>query len=76
MQMGSGVTLVDLHAQRSQIMAVVGKLLTDVTIRKRRAHSADEIDSILVVRCTFSDRILHSRMPLDPTHVCFKRTCV
>jgi hypothetical protein len=27
------------------------------------------------VRCTFFDRKLHSRMPLDPTHVC-KRTCV
>jgi hypothetical protein len=28
------------------------------------------------VRCAFSDRSLHSRMPLDPTHVRFKRTCV
>jgi hypothetical protein len=27
------------------------------------------------VRCAFSDRILHSRMPLDPTHVRLKRTC-
>jgi hypothetical protein len=27
-------------------------------------------------RCAFSDRNLHSRMPLDPTHVRFKRTCV
>jgi hypothetical protein len=27
-------------------------------------------------RCAFSDRILHSRMPLDPTHVRCKRTCV
>jgi hypothetical protein len=27
-------------------------------------------------RCAFSDRILHSRMPLDPTHVCLKHTCV
>jgi hypothetical protein len=24
------------------------------------------------VRCAFSDRILHSRMPLDPTHVRLK----
>jgi len=29
-----------------------------------------------VVRCAFFDRILHSRMPLDPTHGCLKRTCV
>jgi hypothetical protein len=28
------------------------------------------------VRCAFFDRILLSRMPLDPTHVRFKRTCV
>jgi serine/threonine protein kinase len=27
-------------------------------------------------RCAFSDRNLHSRMPLDPTHVHLKRTCV
>jgi ATP-dependent DNA helicase HFM1/MER3 len=26
--------------------------------------------------CTFSDKELHSRMPLDLTHVHFKRTCV
>jgi hypothetical protein len=26
------------------------------------------------VRCAFSDRILHSRMPLDPTHVRLKQT--
>jgi hypothetical protein len=29
-----------------------------------------------MVRCSFSNRILHSRMALDPTHVRFKRTCV
>jgi hypothetical protein len=28
------------------------------------------------VRCAFSNRKLHSRMPLDPTHVRLKRTCV
>jgi hypothetical protein len=28
------------------------------------------------VRCEFSDRSLHSRMPSDPTHVCLKPTCV
>jgi hypothetical protein len=28
------------------------------------------------VRCAFFDRDLHSRMPLDPTHVRLKRTCV
>jgi hypothetical protein len=27
----------------------------------------------LLVRCAFFDMILHSRMPLDPTHVRFKR---
>jgi hypothetical protein len=30
---------------------------------------------LLWARCAFSDRILHSRMPLDPTHVRFKRPC-
>jgi hypothetical protein len=28
------------------------------------------------VRCAFFGRNLHSRMPLDPTHVRLKRTCV
>jgi polygalacturonase len=28
------------------------------------------------VRCAFSDSNLHPRMPLDPTHVRLKRTCV
>ena len=28
------------------------------------------------VRCAFSNRILHSRVPLNPTHVGLKRTCV
>jgi hypothetical protein len=27
-------------------------------------------------RCAFSDKHLHSKMPLDPMHVRFKRTCV
>ena len=29
-----------------------------------------------MARFFFSDRNLHSRMPLDPTHVRLKRTCV
>jgi hypothetical protein len=29
-----------------------------------------------LVWCAFSNRILHSRMPLDPTQVRLKRTCV
>jgi magnesium-transporting ATPase (P-type) len=33
-------------------------------------------DSYGTARCTFSGRNLHSRMPLDPTHVRLKRTCV
>jgi hypothetical protein len=42
----------------------------------------DGIDEVLrgsflqPARCAFSDRNLHSRMPLDPTHVRLKRTCV
>jgi alpha-galactosidase len=31
---------------------------------------------LVAVRCAFSDRNFHSRMPLDPTHVLLKRTCV
>jgi hypothetical protein len=30
----------------------------------------------LNARCAFSDRNLHARLPLDPTHVRLKRTCV
>jgi hypothetical protein len=33
-------------------------------------------DTPLIVRFAFSDRILHSRMPLDPTHVRLKRADV
>jgi hypothetical protein len=33
-------------------------------------------DLIYNVRCAFSDRNLHARMPLDPTHVRLKQTCV
>jgi hypothetical protein len=29
-----------------------------------------------LARCAFSDRNLHSRMPLDPPLVCLQRTCV
>jgi hypothetical protein len=29
-----------------------------------------------IARCAFSDRNLHSRMPLDPKHVRLKQTCV
>jgi hypothetical protein len=29
-----------------------------------------------IVRCAFSDRNLRSKMPLDPTHVRLKPTCV
>jgi hypothetical protein len=32
--------------------------------------------TLMWVRCTFFDRNLHSRMPLDPTHVRLKRTRV
>jgi hypothetical protein len=32
-------------------------------------------EEVVEVRCSFSDRILHSRMPLDPTLVHLKRTC-
>jgi acyl-CoA reductase-like NAD-dependent aldehyde dehydrogenase len=30
------------------------------------------VGKIVYVRCAFSDRNLHSRMPLDPTHVRLK----
>jgi hypothetical protein len=36
----------------------------------------DSDRKVYEVRCAFSDRILHSRMPLDPTHVRLKRTRV
>jgi hypothetical protein len=40
------------------------------------AISGDMYYADKLVRCSFFDRILHSRMPLDSTHVLFKRTCV
>jgi hypothetical protein len=33
-------------------------------------------DELGPARCAFSGRKLHSRVPLDPTHVCLKRTGV
>jgi hypothetical protein len=33
-------------------------------------------EMVAFVRCAFSDRNLHSRMPLDPTPARLKRTCV
>jgi hypothetical protein len=38
--------------------------------------SGVDCDDAMAVRFFFSDRNLHSRMPLDPTHVRLKRTCV
>jgi hypothetical protein len=34
------------------------------------------LDGEIRVRCACSNIIVHSRMPLDPTHVHLKRTCV
>jgi hypothetical protein len=63
-------------------------LAIDITtglVQLRATHTIDCRESIettigagirAMVRCLCFDRILHSRMPLDPTHVCLKRTCV
>jgi hypothetical protein len=45
-----------------------GRVTTKAIVRSRaKNHQIRER-----VRCSFSDRILHSRMPLDPTHVRLK----
>jgi hypothetical protein len=44
-------------------------------VDRRMAEEDRRVDEYMV-RCAFSDIILHSRMSLDPTHVRFKRTCV
>jgi hypothetical protein len=41
-----------------------------------RCPSLASLRGLSRARCAFSDRNLHSRMPLDPTHVRLKRTCV
>jgi hypothetical protein len=41
----------------------------------RLFHTLDPMGG-RVVRCAFADINLHSRMPLDPTHVRLKQTCV
>jgi hypothetical protein len=45
------------------------KLIATTAAKPAASFTAD-------VRCAFSDRNLHSRMPLDPTHVRLKRTRV
>jgi hypothetical protein len=52
-----------------------------VTVEQYSALVLDQLTELWhnygrMVRCAFSDRKLHSRMPLDPTHVRLKRTCV
>jgi hypothetical protein len=40
------------------------------------SEDSEDGDLLEGVRCAFSDRNLQSRMPLDPTHVRLKRTCM
>ena len=49
------LSLIDLYTQRSQIMDCIVKLVSDVTHRKRREHSADEIDGVIAA-CRSLDR--------------------
>jgi hypothetical protein len=49
---------------------------TIVELARAQATAPSNLDGLSFVRCAFFDRILHSMMPLDPTHVRFKRTCV
>jgi hypothetical protein len=42
--------------------------------RQRRLHQMAAAGLTSVVRCALSDRNVHSRMPLDPTHVRLKNT--
>jgi hypothetical protein len=60
-------------ADVSPVVSTAAHTATDAAESVSAAADA-AATSGLVVRCAFSDRILHLRMPLDPTHVCFKRT--
>jgi serine/threonine protein kinase len=51
-------------------------LLHQVSLGMLALGEAGIVHRDLAVRCSFLDRIVHSRMPLDPTHVQLKRTCV
>jgi hypothetical protein len=59
-----------MHLRFNEVIS--GDVFVSVPLAAYVVFSFGNID----VRCAFSDRILHSRMPLDPTHVCWKRTCV
>jgi hypothetical protein len=49
---------------------------TSASAKENLVEAITELISPSTVRCAFSDRNLHSRMPLDPTHVRLKRTRV
>jgi hypothetical protein len=51
-------------------------IINNTFINMSKVHNAYSSRDITFVRCAFSNRILHSMMPLDPTHVRLKRTCV
>jgi hypothetical protein len=65
-------------AIKAEIAATLATLKVSGVLAILRAKNADAAIArgIELVRCAFSDRTLHLRIPLDPTHVRLKQTCV
>jgi hypothetical protein len=59
--------IIDNFQHRKKMMEQLGKNHGLLLTKTQQRYLA---------RCSFSDRSLHSRMPLDPTHVRVKQTCV
>jgi hypothetical protein len=59
-----------------------GMLVSTLQFRSRNLLTRMDVNALeravtnAMARCAFFGRNLHSRMPLDPTHVRLKRTCV
>jgi hypothetical protein len=65
------------HPHRYTSMAIAASLVFLICLVLLGRFDVSLLVFLMVVRCAFFDRILHSRMLLlDPTHVRFKRTCV
>jgi hypothetical protein len=61
------------HAPTLRRLAASDRSLTEVRWANR---ALGDTVALRLARCAFSGRILHSRVPLDPTHVSLKRTCM
>jgi NADH dehydrogenase FAD-containing subunit len=65
-----------LEGVRPMAFLMGGHFLTGLHCKLRPNTEGTGMVDLAVARCAFSDRNLHSRMPLDPMHVHLKPTCV